>query len=348
MIKRLQCLLLSGCLAATGLAAQTTVSIDATRDNTLYESQTGNVSNGGGDVLFTGVTNNGDLRRAILAFDDLSMIPAGVEIVDISLGIRVTKTISGSDTFTLHRVLADWGEGDSVGDGNAGAGVSSATDDATWIHRFFPDTNWNNPGGDFVEEASATFTLNDNGDYLVESTPAMLFDVVLWLADPDQNFGWVIVGDESATPPNAKRLSSREGVSAPVLNVTYQIPPIDIALLTGLWFDPLLDGEGYVVFIVEGGILVHYFGFDSEGNRLWLISEVFGDEFNLGDTITMNMIVADEGSFTEPAAPDSFEVYGTLEARFDMCGEGQFILDGRDGVKNSMVTKLARLAGADC
>ncbi len=48
------------------------------------------------------------------------------------------------------------------------------------------------------------------GHYVWASTPAMVADVQGWLDEPATNFGWVIVGDESATAPTAKRFDTRE------------------------------------------------------------------------------------------------------------------------------------------
>jgi hypothetical protein len=48
--------------------SQTTVNILADKDNTIY-SENNARSNGSGDYIFAGVTNAGNLRRALLHFD---------------------------------------------------------------------------------------------------------------------------------------------------------------------------------------------------------------------------------------------------------------------------------------
>ncbi|MHC4093483.1 MAG: hypothetical protein ACYSVY_24955, partial [Planctomycetota bacterium] len=55
---------------------------------------------------------------------------------------------------SLHRVLADWGEGESSGSG--GTGAPTEPGDATWIHRFYPDVFWASPGGDFEAAVSSS------------------------------------------------------------------------------------------------------------------------------------------------------------------------------------------------
>ena len=48
----------------------------------------------------------------------------------------------------------------------------------------------------------------------------MVADAQSWLADPASNYGWVVVGNESADF-TAKRFQSREGLAPPELSVTY-------------------------------------------------------------------------------------------------------------------------------
>ena len=48
--------------------AQVSVDIVSDRDNTMYSESPGN-SNGAGDFLFAGNTNNGHSRRALIHFD---------------------------------------------------------------------------------------------------------------------------------------------------------------------------------------------------------------------------------------------------------------------------------------
>ena len=80
-------------------------------------------------------------------------------------------------------------------------------------HRYKPkishDTQtWINPGGDFMQEASAEITVDSVGNYTIESTEALVRDVQEWLDNPDVNFGWIMTAGESGT--TAKRFNSRE------------------------------------------------------------------------------------------------------------------------------------------
>ncbi|MBI2477538.1 MAG: hypothetical protein HYV60_02470, partial [Planctomycetia bacterium] len=82
-------------------------------DNTLYENATGDLSNGVGQHLFVGRTNQASIRRGLINFDVGANIPVGSTINNVSLQLHVSKLRSGSDTVALHQVLASWGEGTS-------------------------------------------------------------------------------------------------------------------------------------------------------------------------------------------------------------------------------------------
>ena len=48
----------------------------------------------------------------------------------------------------------------------------------------------------------------------------MIADVQSWLDNPATNFGWLVLGDESASA-TAKRFDTRESASPPVLTIEY-------------------------------------------------------------------------------------------------------------------------------
>jgi hypothetical protein len=202
--------------------------LNARKDNTLYENATGGVSNGAGPTFFVGNTNqlSGSLRRALVAFPVADSIPPGSTILSASLTLHMSRTNAAapSATVELHRALADWGEGTSVGDANGGAGAAAATGDATWVHRFFGATSWSTPGGDFDGQSDASKSVGAVDFYTWESTGRMVSAVQQWLDNPASNFGWVILGDEEGTA-TAKRFDSRENIDPsvrPRLAVTYQ------------------------------------------------------------------------------------------------------------------------------
>lgn len=202
--------------------------LGAAKDNTLYESATGAISNGAGEYFFAGTTLPGDIRRAVIAFDVAGNLPAGSTINSVTLTLNMSRTVSGSQTVALHRLLADWGEGSSNAPGAEGEGAPSALNDATWIHTFFNTLLWSDPGGSFTPTASASLAVGTVGSYTWGSTSQMVADVQAWLDSPAANFGWILVGNESANQ-TAKRFDSRQNPSTashPVLSINYT-PPVE-------------------------------------------------------------------------------------------------------------------------
>jgi len=212
-------------LSSVGFS-QSMVQISAAKDNTLYEDPNGTLSNGAGDYLFTGKTSNGFLRRALLKFD-IGAVPAGAVIDSVKLTLYMSRTLlTNNESIELHRVLSDWGEGTSNAVGNEGGGAPAAPGDASWIHTFFDTQFWTNSGGDLASTVAASLTVGDTAFYTWGSTPQMVADVQDWLDNPANNFGWVIISDETANT-TTKRFDSRDNPIAshqPRLIVFYTPP----------------------------------------------------------------------------------------------------------------------------
>lgn len=213
------------------------------RDNTLYERAAGDLSNGSGPSLFFGRTggNAGELLRRALVRFDLSAIPPGSTINSVQLELQVDlvpPTATGFDA-SIHRVTAGWGEGGSVALGAGGGGAAAVPPDATWLHREFDTLFWTTPGGDFVAAPSGLAAVGSGtGPIAFPSSPGLLADVQAWVDDPGQNFGWVILGEES-NPQNARRVGSRENPAlAPVLIVDFEplvLPEARAVPTLGAW-----------------------------------------------------------------------------------------------------------------
>ncbi len=219
-----------GILGVLAAARADTVSLQASRDNTLYQDLLGQTSNGQGTGFFVGVTNGDNHRRGLLRFD-LSTIPAGSTVTGVVLQLHLSHSISFDNPAELRRALQDWGEGTSIAPEPGGRGTAATQGDATWLHTFYSGQFWSAPGGapgvDFSNTVSAT-TIVGAGQafYTWGSTPELIADTQAWLDNPASNFGWFILGDESALG-TAKRFDTREAVDPtlrPVLTVTYTPP----------------------------------------------------------------------------------------------------------------------------
>jgi spore coat protein A len=220
-----------------GLADADTAILPAARDNTLYEpiQQDGfeDRSNGAGERMFTGrvkdALNAGGqvaVRRAVIAFDiAASGIPAGSTIDSVTLQLTCTKVASNSGfDVRLHELQSDWGEGTSnTGNSQQGRGETPTTGDATWQHTFYDTQFWTTAGGDYDGTASATTQVGGQGVYVWGSTSGMVADVQNWLDNPSQNFGWIIIGDETQTETAKVFATREEGTTAdrPQLVINY-------------------------------------------------------------------------------------------------------------------------------
>ena len=340
--------ILAGLVIPVSLGAETLV-LEPTQDNTLYESPSGRLSNGSGDHLFVGATNALEKRRTVIAFKDLQSIPAGATIASVRLRLFLSRESTGPEAILVHRLTADWGEGASDALENEGGGANSADGDATWVHRFSPNIVWSDPGGDFETDPSAFLLVDAPGPYTVIETDGLIADVQHWVDNPDENFGWILIGDEIER--SAKRFDSREfgeSLRRPqlVIEFTTTGTPYDFS---GLWYDPELDGEGYNILQTPAGWLIYFFGYTADGTYRWLTSDLVKLEtLTLGEPFDLPMLVGTPGTFDMPTPGSELEPYGTLSATFIDCLSAVFVLDGLDGLKTSELIKLVGVDRSDC
>jgi hypothetical protein len=221
---RLLSLAVAAALGSLGnsLASAGTVSINPSKDNTLYEYDPldGDRSNALGFHFFAGETGMNELRRGVLAFDIAGNVPSGSTITAVSLSVNMSRTPTNTAyVVELRRLRADWGEGTSVAPGEEGDGAPATPNDATWRHRFFDTIFWSTQGGDFSATASASQMVGPVGQY-TWSSAQMVADVQGWLDNPASNFGWLVLGDETAIA-TAKRFDTRESASPPMLTIEF-------------------------------------------------------------------------------------------------------------------------------
>ena len=214
---------------AISVSAQQTVTITATKDNTLYEDANGATSNGSGIYLFAGKTGqaSNSLRRTVIKFDligQIPIIPINATITGAKLKMNMSKSITGASNVSVYRLNSDWGEGTSDAGAEEGRGAAAATNDATWKHKFFSTQNWSALGGDYISSPSATSSVSGTGSYEWSDT-LLRADVVSWFKGQASNFGWIIIGNETAQ--SAKRFDSRNNsvdANRPKLIVEYTLP----------------------------------------------------------------------------------------------------------------------------
>lgn len=214
------------------LSAAQTVTLTADRDNTIY-AESNSTSNGAGDFIFAGTSgaSNGGARRRALVHFDLSAIPTTATVTSATLVLNCNKTAANAGGVAAHKVNAAWGEGTSNANQNEGQGAAATTNDATWSHRLYPGTAWSTAGGAFVATASASQASVSTGQVSLSGTPLMA-DVQSFLTTPANNFGWILLGTETANS-TALRFGSGEHADPdeqPKLIVTYTAGPVPVVL----------------------------------------------------------------------------------------------------------------------
>ena len=219
-----------GIMASVQVAQADTITLDPAKDNTLYEEPNGLLSNGAGEYFFAGKTgsfNQFRVRRGLIAFDIAGGVPKGASITGATLTLHLSAAApgSGNQPIALHRLTADWGEGESDAGVPGGSGALAMAGDATWLHTFFDTDLWKSPGGDFDSNASATsLTGTALGEFPTWSSTEMIADVQTWLDDPTTNFGWLLFGNESEAQ-TARRFDTRENVEPsfrPMLEIEFE------------------------------------------------------------------------------------------------------------------------------
>ena len=312
-----------------------TVTLEPAKDNSIYSEN--NNSNGDGD-LFSGRTQGrqgAGTRRALMQFDLTGSVPSGATIENVSITLNVSRRGPASvgstvDAF-LHRMNQDWGEGTSLG---TGTGATATTGDATWNFSFFNTEDWQIVGGNFVTAPSATQPLSSSGP-ITWNSPTLISDVQSWVDDPGQNFGWIILVDESASGA-ATIFGSRENSS------TGSRPKLTIDFSTGgeppVASDLVLEGSGDVV----GENIQHPSGniFDqvlltgqsvklrAKENQITRVSfmdeneDIVQVEFSGIGTFTVNL---DPATFLPPAIPPRYN-----QAVEYVTGKPSVVIEGAD------------------
>jgi hypothetical protein len=234
-MKKWFCIIVITCFLISSVPAQTTVSISAAADNTIYQNPNGN-SNALGQNIFSGTNGGGSPRRGLIKFDVAAAIPAGATIISVTLTLNCNISRAIVDNVSLHKLSSNWGEGTSnAGATGDGAGVTATANDATWLTTFFPGSFWLNPGGDYNSTPSSSTSINSTGFFTWASTD-MITDVQSWINTPATNYGWILLSNET-TISTARRFASRENAvtaNRPSLSVTYIAAlPVVLTYFTG-------------------------------------------------------------------------------------------------------------------
>ncbi|HUR27469.1 MAG TPA: DNRLRE domain-containing protein [Planctomycetota bacterium] len=225
---------LASCLIAAPLLADV-VTLEATKDATIYDDTVGNRSDGVSPNFYSGRAGSNTswpVRRAILAFDVSSAVPPGSTVQSVQLKLFMSKTIVGAKTFDVHRLTTGWNEGPSYG--QSGNGAVAQVGDSTWLFPYWNTQSWTTPGGDFIATPSASTSVGSTVQYYTwGSSSALVADVQGWVDAPASNFGWILRGPETGGT-SAKKFESRESFAQfrPNLVITFTPPPPAVSYCT--------------------------------------------------------------------------------------------------------------------
>lgn len=205
-------------------AVSSSVALTPVKDNTIF-SESGSTSNALGSLFAGRIANLTAVRRALLAFDITSNVPAGSNIDSAMLTLTLNNVGPAvASPMSLNRLTENWGEGTSSG---SGGGAAATPGDATWTQRFYDATtpvNWTTAGGTFSGTVSATTNVTNVIGPFSWTSAQLATDVKNWLATPATNFGWILRADETiVSSATAHGFVSREGVATqrPQLQVNY-------------------------------------------------------------------------------------------------------------------------------
>ena len=218
-----------------------TLVLDAVKDNTLYQLNTGSLSNAQGS-LFVGVTNQFLIRRAVVQFnfDGLSVDISKVDSVKLRLSPAMFSPGSTDMTMHIHALGKEWGEGSSLAPAPGGNGAVSTIDDATWIHAKYPDDHWATPGGDFNATRLSDFNVRIVDQVVMSRHTEAFIDMMeSWILNPETNFGIIVKNEDEATPQQAVRFASRETATSPASRPALVIYHRDA-------FTTSIDDEGHI------------------------------------------------------------------------------------------------------
>jgi hypothetical protein len=221
-MKKIYFILILAILPGISLLSQTVeVEVGASIDNTIFKDLV--LSNGIGEYFFAGNTKDGVIKRALVMFDLAELVPEGVTVDSAILVLHPTKVKPGSTSINVHRLTTEWGEGTSKAEDGDGKGAIATANDATWEYAKFNTHPWIKTGGDYALDASATSTVSAGNDAEFSSI-LITANVNFWLANPSNNYGWILIGDELSTSTSAK-FGSRDNIDPllwPILKLYYQ------------------------------------------------------------------------------------------------------------------------------
>ncbi|MCH9696788.1 MAG: fibronectin type III domain-containing protein [Gammaproteobacteria bacterium] len=119
-----------------------------------------------------------------------------------------------------------------------------------------------------------------------------------------------------------------------------------LGLITGLWYNPTRDGEGFLIEILDNNkALAYWYTYDYYGNQLWIL----GEGKISGRTITVNNAILTKGGIFGPKFnPDTVErmTWGRLTFKFSTCKTASVEYESIAGFESGVI-ELSRLTSIE-
>lgn len=123
--------------------------------------------------------------------------------------------------------------------------------------------------------------------------------------------------------------------------------PIAWAGLTGPWYDPETNGQGWNFIATSSGVFGYFYGYSEAGDPLWLITEKAIDDITAGEPITYNLLHGSGGSFSAPVLPGDLAHWGEVTLTFDNCQQAVAEISGVDGTETHQLVRITDTTGLE-
>lgn len=173
-----------------------------------------------------------------------------------------------------------------------------------------------------------------------------IYEKTCWGTPPPPREVTVPLGIFATGAYTLRFVSIEETTPNPPIDIPFQVTDgLNPAAISGLWYDPTYSGSGFSILASGAGLLVTYYGWDTNGGRLWLISDTGPKKITPGTTITLPMAQGNGGSFSHPARNPT--TWGTLTLKFNSCSTATATLNGTDGQQNQNLVLLAGVGNSN-
>jgi len=121
-------------------------------------------------------------------------------------------------------------------------------------------------------------------------------------------------------------------------------------VISGAWFNPERDGEGFILERVdEARLLAYWFTYDTDGSQMWMLGtgEIDGDR-----SAVVNMLRSSGGKFGDELEPEEVQLneWGDVVFEFDGCSNASYSWTAAEnyGSGGFDISRLTELRNAEC